>query len=117
MDLRYKSAMEEIESNIKTGRYATACRNLHELLTWKADPKGGIVYLLGSCELARGQPQAASEAWARVVPGSAFLEKAVRGRVRLLHESGQLAAAERLVHDASEDHRNDQTALLVSLVP
>ena len=73
-DRRYQSAMEEIESEIVAGRYAIACRNLNKLLSWKADPNGGIVYLLGSCELARGRNQAAGEAWARVVPGSAFSE-------------------------------------------
>ena len=67
-DRRYKSAMEEIESEIVAGRYAIACRNLDKLLSWKADPNGGIAYLLGSCELARGRNQAAGEAWARVVP-------------------------------------------------
>jgi enediyne biosynthesis protein E4 len=117
LDRRYKSAMEEIESDIKAGRYAIACRNLDKLLSWKADPKGGIVYLLGSCELARGRNQAAGEAWARVVPGSAFSEKAIRGRMRLFHDSGQLAAAEQLINDAALDPRNDRTALLVLLVP
>ena len=76
---RYQSAMAEIESEIMAGRYAIACRNLDKLLSWKADPNGGIVYLLGSCELARGRNQAAGEAWARVVPGSAFSERAIRG--------------------------------------
>ncbi len=109
--------MEEIEAEIVAGRYAIACRNLDRLLSWKADPNGGIVYLLGSCELARGRNQAAREAWARVLPGSAFSERAIRGRMRLLQESGQLAAAERLIHDAAGDPRNDRTALLVLLVP
>ena len=109
--------MEEIESEIMAGRYAIACRNLDKLLSWKADPNGGIVYLLGSCELARGRNQAADEAWARVVPGSAFSERAIRGRMRLFHESGQLAAAEQLINDAAVDPRNDRTALLVLLVP
>jgi enediyne biosynthesis protein E4 len=109
--------MEEIESEIMAGRYAIACRNLDKLLSWKADRKGGIVYLLGSCELARGRNQAAGEAWARVVPGSAFSERAIRGRMRIIHESGQLAAAERLINDAAPDPRDDRTALLVSLAP
>ena len=37
--------------------------------------------------------------------------------MRLFQESGRLAAAERLIHDAAEDPRNDRTALLVLLVP
>ena len=116
-DRRYRRAMEEIESEVTAGRYAIACRNLDRLLSWKADSNGGIAYLLGSCELARGRNQAADEAWARVVPGSAFSERAIRGRMRLLRESGQLAAAERLIRDAADDRRNDRTALLVLLVP
>jgi tetratricopeptide (TPR) repeat protein len=116
-DRQYRSAMEEIESEIKAGQYTIACRSLEQLLSWKADPKGGILYLLGSCELARGRTQVAGETWARVVPGSAFSERAIRGRMRLFHDSGQLAAAERLIHDAAADPRNDRTALLVLLVP
>jgi enediyne biosynthesis protein E4 len=109
--------MEEIESQVVAGRYAIACRNLDNLLSWKADSNGGIVYLLGSCELARGRTQAAVEAWARVVPGSAFSERAIRGRMRLFREAGQLAAAERLINVAAEDPRNDRTALMAFLVP
>jgi len=116
-DRRYKSAMEEIELDIMAGRYAIACRNLHQLLSWNSDRKGGIVYLLGSCELARGRNQAAAEAWERVVPGSAFSERAIRGRMRLFHDSGQLAAAERLINAAALDPRNDRTSLLAYLVP
>jgi enediyne biosynthesis protein E4 len=116
-DHRYKSAMEEIEAEIVASRYAIACRKLESLLSWKRDSNGGITYLLGSCELARGRNQAASEIWSHVVPGSAFSERAIRGRMRLLHESGQLAAAEQLIIDAARDPRNDRTALLVQLVP
>jgi tetratricopeptide (TPR) repeat protein len=112
-----KSAMEEIESEIVAGRYATACRNLDALLSWRTDPKGEIAYLLGSCELARGRNQAAGAAWARVMPGTEFSEKALEGRMHLLQESGQFAAAERLVTDAALDPRNDRTALLVLLAP
>ena len=55
-DDRYKSAMEQIESAVMAERYATACRDLEQLLTWKTDPSGGIVYLLGSCELRGANP-------------------------------------------------------------
>jgi tetratricopeptide (TPR) repeat protein len=116
-DHRYQSAMEEIERAIKASRHASACRNLEDLLSWKGDSSGGIEYLLGSCELARGRTKAAADAWSRVAPGSAFSEKAIRGRMRLALESGQFAAAERLVNEAAVDPRNDRTALLVLLVP
>jgi thioredoxin-like negative regulator of GroEL len=116
-DHRYKKAMEEIETEIMAGRHASACRNLEELLSWKADASGGIVYLLGSCELARRRTKAAAEAWARVAPGSAFSEKSIRGRMRLMRESGHFADAEQFIHDAALNPRNDRTALLVLLVP
>jgi tetratricopeptide (TPR) repeat protein len=109
--------MAEIESEIKAGRYAIACRDLDKLLSWSADANGGLVYLLGSCELARGRKQEAAEAWKRVVPGSEFSERAIRGRMRLLQDSGQFSAAERLILDASEDRRNDRAAVLAELVP
>ena len=64
-DRRYKAAMEEIEADIVTGRYAIACRNLDTLLSWRTDWNGGITYLLGSCELARGRSKAAADAWRR----------------------------------------------------
>jgi thioredoxin-like negative regulator of GroEL len=117
MDYCYKNAMEVIESEVLARRYANACHNLDKLLSWKADSNGGIVYLLGSCELARGRIKAAGDAWTRVVPGSAFSERAIRGRARLFHEAGQYAAAEQLINDAALDPRNDRTALLVLLVP
>jgi enediyne biosynthesis protein E4 len=114
---RYRTAMDEIESHVVAGRYASACRDLNQLLSWRADPTGGLVYLLGSCELARGRDRAAAEAWERVVPGSAFSERAIRSRVRLLRDAGQLAAAERLVGNAASDRRNDRTAVLMLIVP
>jgi tetratricopeptide (TPR) repeat protein len=116
-DRRYQSAMEEIEAEILAHRYAIACRNLDKLLSWRADPKGGILYLLGSCELVRGRIQEAGEAWARVLPGSAFSEKAIRGRMRIFHDTGLLASAEEVINKAAADPRNDRTAVLVSLVP
>ncbi len=116
-DRCYHLAMDRIESQIVGGRYALACRDLTELLSWRADPTGGIVYLLGSCELARGRNEAAAQAWERVAPGSEFSERAIRGRVRLLHDGGQLADVERLIARAAADPRNDRTAVLVLLVP
>ena len=116
-DHRYQSAMAVIETEIMAGRHASACRNLERLLLWKPDSNGGIVYLLGSCELARARPKAAAEAWSRVPPGSAFSERAIRGRMRLMRETGHFADAEQFINDAALDPRNQRTALLVLLVP
>jgi tetratricopeptide (TPR) repeat protein len=109
--------MAEIETEIMAERYAIACRNLHQLLSWKSDRNGGLTFLLGSCELARGRNQAAIAAWERVAPGSLFSERAIRGRMRHLQQSGRFTDAERLIKDAAEDRRNDRTAVLMSLVP
>ena len=117
IDARYRRAMAGIESDIVAGRYAIACRDLERVLSWRADRTGGIAYLLGSCELARGRTRAAAEAWERVKPGSEFSEKAIRGRMRLLDQAGRLADAERLIDRAAEDPRNGRTALLILLVP
>ncbi len=114
---RSAQARAEIESAIVAGRYAIACRNLEKLLSWRADPTGELAFLLGSCELARGRSDAAGAAWARVVPGSAFSEQALQGRLRLFHDRGQFAAAEQFIHDAAEDPRHDRSAVRVLLVP
>jgi tetratricopeptide (TPR) repeat protein len=116
-DRRYKHDMEEIEAEVLARRYAIACRKLDKLLAWKADTSGGLAYLLGSCELARGHTQAAAEAWERVPAGREFSEKAIRGRMRLYLDAGRLAAAERVVADAANDPRYDRMAILVLLVP
>ena len=76
-----------------------------------------MAFFLGSCELARGRNQAADEAWARVVPGSAYSDRAILARMRLFQDSGRLSDAEQLIRDAAEDPRNERTALLISLVP
>lgn len=114
---RFRAEMQEIESEVVAGRYATACRNLEDLLSRRWDPDGEIAYLLGNCELAQGRQRAADRAWARVGPGAAFSARAIEGRMHILLEAGQFAAAERLVTDAASDPRNDRTALLVLLAP
>jgi thioredoxin-like negative regulator of GroEL len=116
-DRRYKSAMAEIEAEIVAGRFGTASRELVKLLVWKQDTDGGLAYLLGNCELARRRDQEAEEAWARVVPGSAYSDRAIWARMGLLQDRGRLADAEQLVRDAAENLRNEGKALLVSLVP
>jgi enediyne biosynthesis protein E4 len=108
--------MAEIASEVNARRYGIAAQNLDKVLAWKPD-SDEAAYLLGTCEQARGRKQAASEAWARVVPGCAFSGRAILARLRLFHESGQLAAAEQYINDAAEDPRNDGSALLVLLAP
>ena len=51
------------------------------------------------------------------MPGTEFSERAILGRMRLLHDEGRLAEAERLVSEAARDQRNNRTSLMVGLVP
>ncbi len=114
---RYRAAMAAIESAVGARLYAIACRDIEKLLSWKSDPTGELMYLLGSYELARGRLPFAAAAWERVVPGSVYSERAIDARMHLFQESGELAAAEELVRSAALNPRDDRTALLVLLVP
>jgi enediyne biosynthesis protein E4 len=114
---RYRGAMAAIEAEIVAARFGAASRDLVELMAWMPDRDGRLAYLLGSCELAQGRDKAADRAWARVVPGSAYAERAILARMQLLADSGRLADAERFILEAAEDSRNDRTALLISLAP
>jgi tetratricopeptide (TPR) repeat protein len=113
---RYRTAIADIESQIAAGRTAIAARELTKLLAWKPhSDKAG--YLLGTCEQARGRPQAAEDAFARVALGSAFWYEAIVARLRLFHDNGRLTAAEQLIEGAAEASRDDRTSLRVLLVP
>jgi tetratricopeptide (TPR) repeat protein len=97
-------------------RFGIAARKLSELLP-RRPVSDQAVYLLGTCEKARGRYQAATEAWALVTPGSEFSYQAVQARMRLAEDSGRFADAERLVNEADQDPRSERTELLVMLVP
>jgi tetratricopeptide (TPR) repeat protein len=113
---RYRRAMSVIEEDVEAGRYALAARNLVALLAWNPGSEEAA-YLLGVCERARGLGQAASEAWARVPPGSPHGLEAIQGRMELLIESGRLADAEQLINDAMTDPRSDAAGLSLLLGP
>jgi enediyne biosynthesis protein E4 len=107
---RYRRAMIEIKQEIAAGRHGHAGRKVATLLAWKPDSDEAI-YLLGACEKARGQPEAASRAWKRVSPGSPFSARAIQGRMELLIDRGQLADAETLVMQAMSDPQGDRSKL------
>jgi thioredoxin-like negative regulator of GroEL len=113
---RDRSAFAEIEAEMNNGRFGIAARKLSELLP-RRPVSDQAAYLLGTCEKARGRYQAATEAWARVTPGSEFSCQAVQARVRLAEDNGRFADAERLVNEAAQDPRSERTELLVMLVP
>jgi enediyne biosynthesis protein E4 len=107
---RYRRAMVEIKQEIRAGRNGHAIRKLAMLLEWKPD-SDEATYLLGACEKARGQAQAAFRAWERVPPGSPFSARAIQGRMDLLIERGRLADAETLIFQAMSDPRGDGSKL------
>ena len=113
---RFQTSIVEAYSEMAAGRFGLAARNLDQLLAWKPD-SDEAAYLLGMCEEARRRNKQAMQAWARVSPGSEFTHRAVLAQVRLLHNSGQLAAAEQLINNVAEDPRNDGKDLLVLLLP
>ena len=111
-----RDTMKVAYSGMAAGNFDVVALNLARV------PSGSrgsdeAAYLLGMCEQARGRPQAATEAWSRVTPGSIFTVVAVHARLRLLYDRIQLADAEQLVLDAAGDPRNEQTELLVLLAP
>lgn len=107
---RYRRAMAEIKREIQAGRNSHAARKLVALSAWKPD-SDEAAYLLGVCEKARGQTQAAFGAWDRVSPGSSFSAQAIQGRMQLLIERGRLADAEKLIIRAMADPRDDASKL------
>jgi thioredoxin-like negative regulator of GroEL len=113
---RYRDAKMAIEAEMAAGRHAIAARNLTQLMSWSSD-SDEAAYLLGICEQARGRNQAATEAWARVTPGSPFSARAINACLSVLIAGGRFAAAEQLVNDAAQDPRNDSTALRILLLP
>ncbi len=113
---RYRSAMTAVDAAMAAGKFGLAARDLETILAWKPH-SDEAAYMLGICEQARRRYPAAQQAWARVTPGSLFLQRAVLARLRLFHDMGQLAAAEQVVIDAAADLRNDRTDLLLLLVP
>jgi tetratricopeptide (TPR) repeat protein len=114
---RYQQALAEVNELMAAGRHGMAARNLGLLLARKPGWDEAN-YLLGACERARGRPDEASEAWARVPPDSPFWGRATQGRTELKIERGLLGDAEQLVIDAQKnapDHGFTLNALLAPI--
>lgn len=67
--------------------------------------------------MARGRPDAASEAWARVPPGSACAPQAIEASVQANIALGRLAEAERIFNEARDDPRIDTSSMSLLLAP
>jgi enediyne biosynthesis protein E4 len=111
---RHRLALAEIKQEIQAGRYGHATRKLVTLSAWKPD-SDEAAYLLGLCEKARGQAQAASRAWERIPPASPFAARAIQGRMELLIARGRLADAETLITQAMSDPRIEGSRLRLFL--
>ncbi len=113
---RERSALAEVQKEIQAGRYEVSARRLIALLDQRPD-LDEAAYLLGQCENARGRPDAASAAWARVRPGSEFIAPAILGRAELLTRRGCQGDAEQLVERPLGDPRIEGSSLRWFLLP
>jgi predicted Zn-dependent protease len=113
---RYRRTMAEVEEEMENGLHGTAARKLISLLARQPDSDEAL-YLLGTCEMARGRTQSASEAWGRVTPGSSFAARAILGNVQIQMEQGRYADAEQIIKDALDDPRIDRSSLPILLGP
>jgi thioredoxin-like negative regulator of GroEL len=115
-DQTYRAAIMAIELEMANGRFGIAARDLNKLLQSEPGSDEAAI-LLGRCEQERGRLQAAAAALARVPYGSELSHKAILARMRLCHDQGQFAAAERLINEAALDPRNDKAHVRALLVP
>ena len=113
---RYQRALADINEQMAAGLHGMAARNLGSLLARKPGWDEAN-YLLGACERARGRPDEASEAWARVPPDSPFWGRATQGRTELKIERGLLGDAEQLVIDAQKNAPDYGSTLNALLAP
>ena len=104
---RYRRAMNDVKQEMRAGRHGHAVRKLTSLLNWKPDADEAT-YLLGVCERARGQDDAAMRAWEQVAPGSSSGAPAIQGRMELLMKHGRLADAETMITQAMSNPRSDR---------
>jgi enediyne biosynthesis protein E4 len=112
----FRLAMAAIDASMAAGRRAVAARDLGLLLSASPDPDH-VAYLLGVCERSRGRTDAADAAWARVTPGCVVSPRTIEARLSLRVDTGHWATAEQVIAEASDDRRNDGTALHILLVP
>jgi enediyne biosynthesis protein E4 len=113
---RERADLAEIHRQIQAGRHEIALRQLLALLERRPDCDEAA-FLLGLCESARGRFDAASAAWARVRPDSAFGAPATLDRAEHLTRQGRQAEAEQLIQQALADPRIDGSSLRWFLVP
>ena len=112
----HRQTLAEIENEIVSGLHGSAARKLKSILAQQPNSAEAL-YLLGTLEMARGRPDAASEAWARVPPGSACAPQAIEASVQANIALGRLAEAERIFNEARDDPRIDTSSMSLLLAP
>jgi thioredoxin-like negative regulator of GroEL len=105
-----RGVFAEVRDDLGKGLYGLAARKLGAVLDRNPESDEGN-YLLGLCEKARGQPDAAIKAWARVAPDSPIAPRAIQARVELEIDHGRLAQAEQIVALAQKDPRIEGSGL------
>ncbi|WP_165224089.1 FG-GAP-like repeat-containing protein [Aquisphaera insulae] len=108
--------LAEVRRLIQQGRHGLAIRALGPVLDSNPD-QDEACYLLGLCEQARGRPDPADRAWARVPAGSPFAPPAIAGRASILIDRGRLLDAETFLDGALGDPRIDGFELRRLLTP
>jgi thioredoxin-like negative regulator of GroEL len=91
-----RQMMARFEEEMAKGFHTLAAKHLVEFLA-RNPGSDEAALLLGTCEKARGRPQAAAEAWARVPPSSALAFPALEQRMALLVQEGRLTEAEQFI--------------------
>jgi tetratricopeptide (TPR) repeat protein len=93
------SELAEAGKEMEAGLLASARRRLARLAGQWPD-QAEVAYQLGRCEAARGRPEAAMAAWARIRPDSSWAAPAALEFARAAIPMGRIAEAERILQTA-----------------
>ncbi|HZW30210.1 MAG TPA: tetratricopeptide repeat protein, partial [Isosphaeraceae bacterium] len=96
---RRRGELAAARQEMAAGRLGSARKRLARLAAEQPD-QAEVAYELGRCEAARGRPEAALAAWARVRPDSPWATPAALAFAQAAVALGRIAAAERILHAA-----------------
>ena len=113
----YRRTLARAEDELEAGLHTLAWQDLTRLLDGNPG-SDEILFLMGSCEKARGRADLASAAWAKISPRSPYAFRALEARVQLEIEDGRLTAAEQLIVSAraNRDPTRSDPGLLLGAV-
>jgi enediyne biosynthesis protein E4 len=93
--------LAQAQNTLEAGFPGLAAKDLIELLE-RNPGSAEAAFLLGNCEQARGRPQAAALAWAKVASGSPFAFRALEARAQQECTLGRFTEAERIIIEAGK---------------